>query len=107
MDTRFSSKMGSLKYLPLSNVLYAYGKFDGTTILIQHNNTIYIKDMMEYLLENTLQSDDNGIYVDIRPRNYYPGDSGSQTVTLPYGTTIPILYDVVLPYIPGHRPAPG
>ena len=43
--------MGFLKDLNVSNVLYAYDTLYGTTIILEHNNTIYMGDMMEYYLE--------------------------------------------------------
>ena len=63
-------------------------------------------DMTEYYLANPLQSEDNGINIDIRTNNYYPDDSGAQIVTLPDGTIILILYDGVIPYIHVRCPTP-
>ena len=63
-------------------------------------------DMIEDLLTNLLQSEDNGICIEVYPKNYYPGDFGAQTVTLSYGKIIPILYDSVPPYIPVQIPTP-
>ena len=40
--TVFSSSLGSLKALPIPNVLYTYDTLDGTTILLERNNTIYM-----------------------------------------------------------------
>ena len=62
--------------------------------------------IMGYSLANPLQSDDNGIHIDICPNNYYTDDSSAHTVTLQYGTIIPIPYDGVLIYIPFQRPTP-
>ena len=94
MDTRFYSYLVSRKYLTIANVLYEYDTLDRTTIILEHNNTIYMGDMMEYPLTNTLQSEDNGIHIEI---GAYPDDSGAQNVTLPYDTIIPIIYDHVIP----------
>ena len=55
---------------------------------------------MEDSLENPLQSEENGIHIDICLENYYPDESGAQNVTLSDGTIITILYYGVLPYIP-------
>ena len=38
-----------------------YETSDGTNILLEHNNTIYVGYMMEDFLENPLKSEDNGI----------------------------------------------
>ena len=62
--------------------------------------------MIEDFLAKLLQSEDNGICIEIHPNKYYPGDFGAQTVTLSYGTIISILYDSVLPYIPVQSPTP-
>ena len=105
-DTGFYSYLVSFKELPISNVLYAYYTLDGTTIILDHNNAMYMGDMMEYPLANTLQRDDNGIQIDIHTNKYYPDDSGAQNVSLPDVTIIPILYDGVLPYIPVQCPTP-
>ena len=107
MATELYSYMGSLKDPPIANELYIYDKQDGITILIEHNNTIYMGDIMEYYLANNLQSDDSGIHIDIFTKKYYPDGSGSQIVTLPYSTIIIILYYGVLPYIPVWSPTPG
>ena len=49
-DTRLYSYMGYLKNLNISNVLYVYYTLDGTDILLEHNNTIYMGDMMNCCL---------------------------------------------------------
>ena len=64
---------------------------DRTTIILDHNNTIYMGDITEGSLENPLQSEENGIHIEICPKKYYPNDSGFQTVTPPDGTIITIL----------------
>ena len=40
MDTWLSSYMGYLKDQPIENLLYTYDTSDGTTIVLEHNNTI-------------------------------------------------------------------
>ena len=101
-----SSYMGSLKGLLISNILYKYDTLDGTTILLYQNTTVYMGDIIEYLLENTLQSDENGIQIYIHPKKYYPDDYGAHIVILPDDTITHILYDGVLPYIPVMCPKP-
>ena len=102
-DKGFSSSMGSLNNLHISIILYAYYTLDGTTIILVQNNTIYSGDMMKYYLANPLQSEENGIHIDIRPKKYYPDEYVSHTVTLLDGPIIPLLYDGILPYIYGRR----
>ena len=62
--------------------------------------------MMGESLENEPQSDYNRIHIDIHNRKYYPDDYSAQTVTIPDGTIIPILYDGILTYIPVRIPLP-
>ena len=56
--------MGTIKNLPLANVLYAYDQSDDTSILLEHNNTIYLGEDMEDSLANPVQSEEVGIRVD-------------------------------------------
>ena len=106
MATRFSLSLASLKDLHIVNFVYAYDTLDWATILLEINNTIYIGYLMEDSLLNTLYSEGNGINIDICPNEYYPAESISQTITIPDGTFIPILYDGVILYIPIMSPTP-
>ena len=102
----FSPSLGTVKDLPMANVLYAYDKSDGTTILLEHNNTLYLGPDIEDSLANPIQSEEIGIRVDLRPKVFYPNDPTSQSITFADGTVIPIQYDGVLPLIPVRRPSP-
>ena len=44
--TRFAPSLGSLNNLPITNVLYAYDTPSGKTVLLDHNNVIYLKPTM-------------------------------------------------------------
>ena len=101
--TGFSTSLGSLKDLPIAHVLYAYDSHDGETIILEHNNTIYLGEDLQDSLANPIQSEENDVRIDIRPKVIYK-DESSQSVTFPDGTIIPIRYDGVLPYIPIRRP---
>ena len=57
-------------------------------------------------LINAIQSEDNGIIVDERPKLYYNYADKCQTILFPDYKVITILYDIVLPYIPVRRPIP-
>lgn len=83
--------MGFLKFIRIVSVLYSYETLDGTNIVIEHNNTIYMWDMMKYYLANTLQSEYNEIHVNIRTKKYYIDESGDQTVDIPDYTIVSIL----------------
>ena len=102
--TGFSPFLGKLDNLCYAHVLYAYNHWDGTTLIIEHNNTISLGEDMEDSLCNPIQSEEAGTKVDIRSSLYYEDSDGLQSIMLPNGTIIPILYDGVLPYIPVRRP---
>ena len=104
--TGFSPSLGKLDNLRYVHVLYAYGHQDGTTLIIKHNNTIYLGEDMEDSLCKTIQSEEAGTRVDIRSRYYYEDSDGLQSMMFPDGTIIPILFDGVLPYIPVRIPRP-
>ena len=61
-------------------------------------------DNIDNSLSNPIQSEEAGVGVDLRPKYYYKDEYYAQTITLPDGTTIPILYDGSLPFIPVRRP---
>ena len=105
-DTGLFSSLGSLKDIHIFNFIYAYEKLDETTILLEHNNIIYMGYMTEDYFEKYLHSKDNGIHVYICHKKCYPDTYGAQTVTLLDGTIITILYDGVLHYTPVIRPTP-
>ena len=44
--TGFSSYIGSVKDIPIVNLLDTFDTLDVTTIILYHNNTIYIRDIM-------------------------------------------------------------
>ena len=99
----FSSSLGSLKRLPVANVLYAYDAIDGTVLVLESNNSIYMGDKMNDSLLNPIQAEEVDVRIDIRPKRYY-SDPHAQTISFSDGTTLPVLYHGVLPYIPIRRP---
>ena len=100
----FCNSLGSLSNLPLANVLYAYDHDDGTTSILECNDAIYLGSKMEDSLANPIQSEENGIKIDLRPKVFYPDERNAQTVTVQDGTRLRILFDGVLPYLPVRRP---
>ena len=102
--TGFTSTLGSVPNLPVANVLYAYDTTEGTVIVLECNNSIYLGDKMSDSLMNPIQAEEAEVRVDTRPKRYYPHDIGCQCLTFPDGTIIPVLYEVVLPYIPTRSP---
>ena len=102
----FATSLGRLENLPIANVLYAYDKPDGSTILLVHNNVIYLGDNMDDSLANPIQSEEHGVRIDLRPRKYYPNESTAQSIVLDDGRCLPIEYHGVLPFLPVRRPTP-
>ena len=96
----FTESLRSLKNLPIANVLYAMDHFDGTVIILECNNTIYLGEQMDESLANPIQLEENNVRVNTRPRTYYPDDPNAQSILFEDGTRLHILYDGVLPYLP-------
>ena len=105
--TGFSSSLGNLDNLPVAHVLYAYDHAEGSVILIEHNNTIYMGSNMDDSLSNPIQAEEAGVGVDLRPKYYYNDEEYAQAITFPDGTIIPIQHDGSLPFIPVRRPTPN
>ena len=59
---------------------------------------------MIYSLAKPIQSEDNDVKVDLRPKVYYPNNNNAQSINFPYGTSIPVEYDGVLPWIAVRKP---
>ena len=102
----FTSSLGKLSNLPLANVVYAFDKQNGETVLIECNNSIYLGEKMEDSLANPIQAEENDVRVDLRPRYFYPGDENAQSILFTDGTRLPIEYDGVLPFVAVRRPTP-
>ena len=60
----FSSSLGKLDNLPYAHVLYAYDHEDGSVLILEHNNTIYLQDS----LANPIQSEEIRVRIDLRSR---------------------------------------
>ena len=102
----FTSALRYMKYLPIANVLYAYDISYGTTIILEHNNTVYIGNDRVDFLTNPIQSEEYGNRVDLIPRDYYIYQEGFQYIILNDWTMIPILYYGILPDIPARETNP-
>ena len=77
--TGFTPSLGSLPSLPIANVLYAYDAADGTVLVLEANNSIYLGDKMNDSLMNPIQAEEVDVRVDVRPKQYYPDDPFAQT----------------------------
>ena len=99
----FTQALGQLDNLPMANILYAYDTHDGNVLILEANNCIYLGDQMEDSLANPIQAEEIGVRVDTRPKRYYPDDPMAQTIRFCGGTSLPVLYDGVLPYLPVRR----
>ena len=96
--TGFTSSLGSMgAELSMANVLYAYDFEDGEVFILEHNNTIYLDDKLSHSLANPMQSKLNGIQIGLHPQHFYQDDATAQRIEFPDGTTIPILFDGLLP----------
>ena len=104
--TGFSPSLGKLENLPYAYVLYAYDHAEGSVILLEHNNAICMGNKMDDSLSNPIQSEEAGVGIDMRPNHYYEDDDRAQTIAFADGTTIPILYEGSLPFIPIRRHTP-
>ena len=102
--TGFTPSLGSMRSLPIANVVYAHDTLDGLVLLLECNNSIYLGDDMTDSLLNPIQCEEFGVRIDVRPKVYYPSSSSAQTLVFQDGTTLGILYDGVLPYIAVRRP---
>ena len=103
-DTGFTSSLESVSNIPISNVVYAYDAPDVTVLVLEYTNLIYLVHKVSISLLNPIQAEEVGVRVDTRPKIYCPNDVRCQSLHLPDGTIIPVLYKGVLPYIPIRRP---
>ena len=55
---------------------------------------------MEDGLANPIQSKENDVQIDIRPKQFNGEEISIQTIKFPDGTILPIAYDNVLTYLP-------
>ena len=93
-----------MQNLPIAHVLYAHDALDGSVLILECNNSIYMGEDMVDSLINPIQCEDNNVRVNIRPKAYYPADAHCQSLVFDDGTTTMIVFDGVLPYIPVKRP---
>ena len=98
--TGFKSSLESLSNITIADIVYAYDAPDGTVLLLECNNLIYFGHKKSNSLLNPIQSEEVGVRVDTQPKRYWPNDFGCQSLHLPDGTNITVLYEVVIPYIP-------
>ena len=77
----FPESLVSMKYLPVAKILYDFYKADGYTVLLEHNNTIYMGKDMEESFTNPIQLECNSIKVDLRPKEFYPDKEHAQIIT--------------------------
>ena len=104
--TGFTNTLGSLNNLPIAHVLYAYNHLDGSTLVIECNNSIYLGEDMVDSLVNPVQCKDNNVHVNLRPWAYYPSASSAQWIVFDDGTSLQLEYDEVLLYLKVWRSIP-
>ena len=76
-----------------------FDKEDGTVVLIEHKNTIYMGDNMIDSLANPIQCGDNDARIDLRPKLYNTKNNNAESINSPDGTSNPVEYYGVLPCI--------
>ena len=77
--TGFTYALISIDNLPISHVLYAFYKEDGTVVLLEHNNTIHTgKGDIINSLANPIQCEDNDMKINFFPKVYYPDTDNAQ-----------------------------
>ena len=62
----FSFSLGKLGNLPYAHMLYAYDHEDGSVLLLEYNNTIYLGDAMQDSLLNPRQSEEISVRIDLQ-----------------------------------------
>ena len=67
----FTTYLGSIDNITISNILYTYDATNGETIILEEKNSIYLCDKMYDLLLNTIQAEEIGVRVDTNPKSYY------------------------------------
>ena len=95
--TGFTYTLVSIDNLPIAHVLYTFDKDDETVVFIEHNNTIYMGDDMIDPLDKPIHCEDNDVRIDLHPKVNDPNNNNAQSTTLPYGSSISVDYDGVLP----------
>ena len=103
--TGFTYNLGSIDNLLISYVLYAFDKDDGTVVLLEHNNTIYMVDDMIDYLDDPIKCEDNDARINLCPKLYDSNNNNTQSITFPDKNPIPVEYNVVLPCTAFHIPA--
>ena len=84
--------------------MYAYDISYETTIILEHNNTIYMGNDIFDSLYNPIQSKESDNRVDLISKYNKGYQEGFQSAILKNGTVITILYDGVLPCITARPP---
>ena len=82
--------MGSIDSLTIYHGLYSFYKEDRNVVFLEHNNTIYMGEDIIDSLANPIQCEYNAVKIDLHPKVYYPNNNNAQSITLPYGTSIPV-----------------
>ena len=68
---QFKASLGSVSNLIIENAVYAYDNPDGTVLLLECNNLIYLGQKMSDSILNPIQAEEVGFRVDTQPKLYY------------------------------------
>ena len=102
--TGFTPSLGAINSLPIAHVLYAFDAPNSLVYILECNNAIYLGEEMIDSLMNPIQCEENNFKADIRPQAHHPSCDSAQSIQFNDGTTLQLLYDGVLPYLPIRRP---
>ena len=84
--TVYTSALGSIYNLPIFHAMYAFDKEDGTVVLLEHINTIYMEYNMINSLNNLIQFEYNDVNIYLHSKVYYPNNNNRKFPNFPYGT---------------------
>ena len=68
--TGFTSYLGPVSNHPIGNVIYENDAPDGTVLLLECNNSIYLGQKMSDSLLKSIQAEEVGAHVDTQPKQY-------------------------------------
>ena len=88
--TGFISTLASIDNLPIAHVLYAFGKYYGTVVLLEQNNTVYTGYDMIDSLSKPIQYKDNDVRVYLRPKLYDQNSNNAQLINFSDVTSTPV-----------------
>ena len=97
--TGFTSTLVSIDKFTIDSVLCAIDKEDGTMVFIEHNNNIYMEEIMIDYLDKPIQCEYNDARINLSSKVYDPNNNNAQSINFPDGTSTPVDFYGILPCI--------